>query len=99
MIEVLNYTPLSIQDYLLTKKIKDLSQEIKDEITAVRQNLEFMSWNIYQELLKIGVLERKVKLRHPRSLYVKDSEVVYFNHYNAKFETVAVFKEETDETV
>ena len=68
------------------------------EISAVkeiRQNYELMPWEMYQELIKQGVLVRTQKLKKPRSLYVcSEGKVWYLNHFYKKYNYCAMFKYE-----
>ena len=72
----------------------------EQEISAVkeiRQNLELMPWEMYQELIKQGVLVRTQKLKKPRSLYVSgDGKILYLNHFYKKYNYVAYFKEDEE---
>ena len=64
-------------------------------VKEIRQNLELMPWEMYQELIKQGVLVRTQKLKKPRSLYVSvDGKVLYLNHFYKKYNYCARFKDE-----
>ena len=43
--------PIPIEEYLETSKVKDLPQEVKDEIKRVRTSYDFMPWDMFEELL------------------------------------------------
>ena len=70
----------------------------EQEISAVkeiRENYELMSWEMYQELIKQGVLVRTQKLKKKRSLYVsEDGKVLYLNHKYKKYNYCAMFRDE-----
>ena len=70
----------------------------EDDISAVkeiRENYELMPWEMYQELIKQGVLVRTQKLKKKRSLYVsEDGKVLYLNHVYKKYNFCAKFKDE-----
>ena len=71
------------------------SEEEISAVKEIRQNLELMPWEMYQELIKQGVLVRTQKLKKPRSLYVSgDGKILYLNHKYKKYNYCARFKDE-----
>ena len=70
----------------------------EDEILAVkeiRENYELMPWEMYQELIKQGVLVRTQKLKKKRSLYVRsEGKVWYLNHWLKEYKFCAMFRDE-----
>lgn len=87
------YKQLPIEDYLQTEKIKNLPQEIKDEIIRVRTTYEPLDFDLFTELhVKQRIIKRTVKLKFPRSLFVCPEEKIwYFNHHRQEFQYCGYF--------
>lgn len=65
------------------------------EVKTKRESLDLMPWEMYEELLKQGVLVHTRKLKKKRSLYVcEEGKVWYLNHFNKRYEYVSYFKQE-----
>lgn len=103
------YKPIPIEEYLETSKVKDLPQEVKDEIKRVRTSYDFMPWDMFEELFKQRLINKTIKLKHPRSLWVcEEGKIWFFNFYHSSFNFCGFFhteeflaeraKKETEET-
>ena len=89
------YKPIPIEEYLETSKVKDLSQEVKDEIKRVRTSYDFMPWDMFEELFKQRLINRTIKLKHPRSLWVcEEGKIWFFNFYHSSFNFCGFFHTE-----
>lgn len=88
-----NYTPIPIEEYLKTSKVKDLPQEVKDEIKRVRSEYEYMSPSQFAELhVNLRVVKRVRKLKKPRSLWVcPEGKIWYFDFYHSAFNYCGYF--------
>ena len=91
----MSYQKLEIEDYLNLPKIKDLPQEVKDEIRRVRTEFQYMSYEMFHELLLQRQICRTRKLKYARSIWVDEQGTMwYFNHYHSKFEFCGYFHSE-----
>ena len=89
------YKPIPIEEYLETSKVKDLPQEVKDEIKRVRTSYDFMPWDMFEELFKQRLINRTIKLKHPRSLWVcEEGKIWFFNFYHSSFNFCGFFHTE-----
>ena len=87
--------PIPTQEYLKTNKVKDLPQEVKDEIKRVRDSYDFMPWDMFEELFKQRLIKRTIKLKHPRSLWVcEEGKIWFFNFYYKSFNFCGFFHTE-----
>lgn len=91
------YTPIPIEEYLKTSKVKDLPQEVKDEIRRVRTEYEYMSPSQFTELhVNLRIVKRVRKLKKPRSLFVcPEGKIWYFDFYHSAFNYCGYFYDET----
>lgn len=89
------FVPHPIEEYLEREHIKDLPQDVKDEIRRIRSTYAFMPIEICQHLKERGVLKKVNKLHNKRSLWVNEDsgEVLYFDSFTGKFEVHAKFAE------
>lgn len=92
-----NYTPIPIEQYLKTSKVKDLPQEVKDEIRRVRTEYEYMSFEQFTELhVNLRIVRRVRKLKKPRRLFVcPEGKIWYFDFYHSAFNYCGYFYDET----
>lgn len=87
--------PQPIEEYL--EKLKDYDQVQLDNVRKVRTTFQYMTFEQFQFLFAQGVVERFVKLRKPRTLWVDDSgEIHYLNHYRKWYQCVGKFREADD---
>lgn len=71
------------------------TEEQIENVAMKRNTLEVMEWDMYQELLKQGILVRTRKLKKPRSLYVcEEGKLWYLCHYRKDWQWCSKFKEE-----
>jgi hypothetical protein len=83
------------EQYKELLKHYNYTDEQIEEVKEVRETLDLMPFDMYQELVKQGVLVRTQKLKKPRSLYVNDKgQVLYLNHFYKKYNYIAFFKED-----
>jgi hypothetical protein len=83
------------EDYKSMLEHYGYSEEQIASVKEIRENLELMPWEMYQELLRQGVLIRTQKLKKPRSLYVnEEGKILYLNHHYKKYNYCAKFKDE-----
>jgi len=86
-----NYKLHTIEEYLNLDSVKDLPEETKDQIRLMRSQSEIMPVEMFTELVRQKIVVRTQKLRKPRSLWVNDDKVWYFNFYKGKYEYCAYF--------
>lgn len=85
----------SWEDYKKRLESFGYTEEQIDNVAIKRNTLEVMEWDMYQELLKQGILVRTRKLKKPRSLYVQeDGKILYLCHYKKDWQWCSKFKEE-----
>lgn len=84
--------PEKIETYIL--KLKDYSHEQIENVRKVRSTFEPMSYEQFQFLFQQGVVERMVKLKKPRTLWVDEEGGIHFlNHWRKWYQQVGKFKE------
>lgn len=65
------------------------------QVRKIREKCELCEFEQFSLLFQQKLVERKVKLRKPRHLYVnEEGEFLYLNHHNKRFEIVGHFKAE-----
>jgi hypothetical protein len=84
-----------IESYL--EKLTEYNQEQLDNVKKIRTTYDYMTFEQWQFLLQQGVVERFVKLKKPRTLWLDENGFIhYLNHYRKWYQCVGKFKE-TDE--
>lgn len=72
---------------------KGYSEKEIEKVKEVR-NLEEITKEQFDYLVSVGVIERTRKLKKIRSLFVKDSLILYLDHYHRKYNYCGRFKDE-----
>lgn len=81
-----------LEEYLAG--LTDYSQEQLDNVRKVRTEWQHMSFEQYQFLFTHGAINRFVKLKTPRNLFVcSEGKIHYLNHYRKWYQCIGELKE------
>jgi hypothetical protein len=93
----MEYIRESWSQYSERLKSYDYTQEQIEAVRIVREEAEQVPNEMFDELVRLGVIERTRKLKKKRSLYVlQDGKIVYLEHFNKQLEWCGYFKERED---
>ena len=95
----MEYIRESWDQYSERLKSYDYTQEQIDAVRIVREEAEQVPNEMFDELVRLGVIERTRKLKKKRrSLYVleDDNHVYYLEHHFHKYQWCGYFKERED---
>lgn len=72
----------------------EYTEEQLAEAKKIRETYEYCDFQQFQLLFQQGQVERFIKLKKPRSLWVsEDGEFYFLSHYHKKYCLVGKFKE------
>jgi hypothetical protein len=78
-------------------KSYDYTDEEISNVRVIREDAEQIPNDMFDELVRQGVIKRTRKLKKKRSLYVlQDGKIYYAEHWNKRMEWCGYFKDEED---
>ena len=94
----MTYTKYNWEQYLEMLKAFKYTEEQIAEVEKVKLNFEEIPKDMFDELVRQGVIKRMAKLKKIRTLFVNElGEIIYLNHYNKRYEVCGKFKDESDD--
>lgn len=72
----------------------EYTEEQIAEVEKIRTELEYMSPEQFDFLVKQGVIKRTAKLKKLRSLFTDGEKVYYLNHFSKSYNYCGIFNNE-----
>lgn len=80
------------EDYKKHLLKRDFSEEVIEAILEQRDSMEYCTSDMFNELVRQGVVKRTRKLRANRSLYVNtDGYIMYLEYYRKQYNYCGYF--------
>lgn len=85
-------------DYSTRLETYGYTEEELNTLRPIREDAEQIPREMFDELVRQGVIKRTRKLKKVRSLYVLDGDpkIYYLEHYRKEYQYAGIFKDEQD---